>query len=82
MLVFSRIRKKLLINERGLTVVTMRRTLPCRRSTITMVSCWNMFIPCDELNLTFTIHKDIYLQYHTRDNRKFRVVGVLVYPRS
>lgn len=27
-------------------------------------------------------HYDIYLQYHTRDNRKFRVVGVLVYPRS
>ncbi|ORY35006.1 hypothetical protein BCR39DRAFT_490677 [Naematelia encephala] len=27
-------------------------------------------------------HYDIFIQYHARDSRHFRVVGVLVYPRS
>ncbi|WRT69412.1 uncharacterized protein IL334_006398 [Kwoniella shivajii] len=27
-------------------------------------------------------HYDIYIQYHARDSRHFRVVGVLVYPRT
>ncbi|WVR08326.1 hypothetical protein IAU60_005379 [Kwoniella sp. DSM 27419] len=27
-------------------------------------------------------HYEIYIQYHARDSRHFRVVGVLVYPRS
>lgn len=27
-------------------------------------------------------HYDIYIQYHARDSQHFRVVGVLVYPRS
>jgi len=27
-------------------------------------------------------HYDIYIQYHKRDSRHYRVVGVLVYPRS